>query len=161
MGFGGWWMQEKWAGALGNPFGADRVRGGKGANGCCRALSLGVLRLRAARFAQDDAFWEGEVRRPGLKPRVLGGCVPRAKPASTPISDGRPESETCERVRNQIVVNPLHALVRLFVDTFGITQPSPEAEDKAGRAILIMLLLVLAALVMSGFVVYSVLCHAT
>ena len=62
---------------------------------------------------------------------------------------------------NQIDVNPLGMLVRFFVDTFGITQPSPEAENKAGRAILVMLLLVLAAVLAAGFVMYSLLRHAT
>ena len=52
-------------------------------------------------------------------------------------------------------------LVRFFVDTFGITQPSAEAENKAGRAILIMLLLVLAAVLAAGFVMYSLLRHTT
>ena len=32
--------------------------------------------------------------------------------------------------------------MRLFVNTFGITQPSPEAETAAGRAILGMLIAV-------------------
>jgi ABC-type amino acid transport system permease subunit len=37
-------------------------------------------------------------------------------------------------------VNPLSAVVRLFVNTFGITQPSPENEQRAGKVILAMLI---------------------
>ena len=46
-------------------------------------------------------------------------------------------------------VNPLSLVVRLFVNTFGITQPTPETEARAGRAILAMLMgvaLMLAAI---------------
>ena len=43
-------------------------------------------------------------------------------------------------------VNPLTAVVRLFVNTFGITQPTPETEKRAGRYIALMLLGVLALL---------------
>jgi flagellar biogenesis protein FliO len=40
-------------------------------------------------------------------------------------------------------VNPLNAVVRVFVNTFGITQPTPETEAKAGRFIVLMLIAVL------------------
>jgi hypothetical protein len=43
-------------------------------------------------------------------------------------------------------MNPLTAVVRLFVNTFGITQPTPQAEAKAGRVIALMLMAVLALL---------------
>jgi len=39
----------------------------------------------------------------------------------------------------QMIVNPLRFLVDAFVNTFGITQPTPEDEAKAGRYIGIML----------------------
>jgi len=48
-------------------------------------------------------------------------------------------------------VNPVTALVRIFINTFGITQPTPENEARAGRAILGMLLLVLAVLAGIGW----------
>jgi hypothetical protein len=41
--------------------------------------------------------------------------------------------------RRPILVNPLTAVVRLFVNTFGITQPTPETEKQAGRIISLML----------------------
>jgi hypothetical protein len=48
-------------------------------------------------------------------------------------------------------VNPLHFLVDAFVNTFGITQPTPETEAKAGRFIAIMLA---AVLILLGTVVW-------
>jgi hypothetical protein len=45
-------------------------------------------------------------------------------------------------------VTPLHFVVRRFVNTFGITEPTPEAEATAGRYIALMLagvLILLAA----------------
>jgi hypothetical protein len=39
----------------------------------------------------------------------------------------------------QRVVSPLRFLVDAFVNTFGITQPTPEAEARAGRYIALML----------------------
>jgi len=47
---------------------------------------------------------------------------------------------------NPIAVNPLTAIVRLFVNTFGITQPTPEKEKRAGRFISLMLVGVLVLL---------------
>ena len=44
-------------------------------------------------------------------------------------------------------VNPIRSVVRLFVNTFGITQPTPEAEASAGRIILGMLIGVIVLLV--------------
>ena len=38
-----------------------------------------------------------------------------------------------------IGVNPLRFLVDAFVNTFGITQPTPQAEARAGRYIALML----------------------
>jgi hypothetical protein len=40
-------------------------------------------------------------------------------------------------------VNPLRFFVDTFVNTFGITQPTPEAEARAGRFIALMLAAVL------------------
>ena len=47
------------------------------------------------------------------------------------------------RFRSPIHVNPLNLVVRAFVNTFGITQPTPETEAKAGRFIVLMLIAVL------------------
>jgi hypothetical protein len=49
-------------------------------------------------------------------------------------------------------MNPLTAVVRLFVNTFGITQPTPEAEAKAGRVIALMLVGVVVLLGAVGLV---------
>ncbi len=43
-------------------------------------------------------------------------------------------------------MNPLRLLVDTFVNTFGITRPTPEQEGRAGRIILVMLVAVLALL---------------
>jgi hypothetical protein len=59
--------------------------------------------------------------------------------------------------RSQIVVNPLTAVVRLFVNTFGITQPTPETEKRAGRYIALMLLGVLALLGIVAWLLRAVL----
>ena len=59
-------------------------------------------------------------------------------------------------VRVQSDMNPLNVVVRLFVNIFGITQPAPEAEARAGRMIALMLAGVLALLVVAGLVLRSV-----
>jgi hypothetical protein len=56
-------------------------------------------------------------------------------------------------------VNPLSAVVRLFVNTFGITQPAHADEARAGRVIALMLvgvliLLGLVALILRGIVAH-------
>ena len=56
-------------------------------------------------------------------------------------------------VGNLIDMNPLHFLVDAFVNTFGITQPTPETEVKAGRYIAVMLA---AVLVLLGAVAWAV-----
>jgi hypothetical protein len=43
-------------------------------------------------------------------------------------------------------MSPLSFVVQAFVNTFGITQPSPENEARVGRLILLMLAAVLAAI---------------
>jgi hypothetical protein len=54
------------------------------------------------------------------------------------LADANPHRSTASY--NRIAVSPLTAIVRLFVNTFGITQPSPETEARAGRVILAMLI---------------------
>jgi hypothetical protein len=49
-------------------------------------------------------------------------------------------------------VNPLRFIVGAFVNTFGITQPTPDAEAKAGRYILLMLAAVLVLLGVAAWV---------
>jgi ABC-type amino acid transport system permease subunit len=58
---------------------------------------------------------------------------------------------------NPMAVNPLTAIVRLFVNTFGITQPSPETEERAGRVILAMLVGVVVMLALVAFALRSAL----
>lgn len=48
-------------------------------------------------------------------------------------------------------MRPLRLLIDLFVNTFGITPPTPENERRAGVAIAAMLALVLALLVAVGW----------
>jgi hypothetical protein len=43
-------------------------------------------------------------------------------------------------------MNPFGFVVRAFVNTFGITQPTPQAEARAGRVIALMLAAVLMLL---------------
>ena len=56
-------------------------------------------------------------------------------------------------------VNPLTAVVRLFVNTFGITQPTPEAEARAGRYISLMLVGVLVFLGGAAWILRSIVTH--
>lgn len=56
-------------------------------------------------------------------------------------------------------MNPLSAVVRLFVNIFGITQPAPEGEARAGRVIALMLAGVLAMLVAAGLLLRSFIAH--
>jgi hypothetical protein len=53
-------------------------------------------------------------------------------------------------------VNPLRILVGVFVNTFGITQPTPETEVKAGRFIAIMLAAVLVLLAGVAWLLHGV-----
>jgi hypothetical protein len=57
------------------------------------------------------------------------------------------------------IVNPLRAVVRLFVNGFGITHPTPEAEEKAGRAILAMLIAVVLVLGTIAWVLRTAIFH--
>jgi hypothetical protein len=54
-------------------------------------------------------------------------------------------------------VNPLSLVVRLFVNTFGITQPTPETEARAGRVILAMLIGVAVVLAAIAWILRSAL----
>jgi cytochrome b561 len=52
-------------------------------------------------------------------------------------------------------MNPLRWLVRIFVNTFGITAPTPENEAKAGKVIALMLAAVAVALGMIAWLLRS------
>lgn len=57
-------------------------------------------------------------------------------------------SQLWSRLAIELGVSPLRLLVNVFVNTFGITPPTPENQVRAGRAIALMLagvLLLLAA----------------
>jgi len=56
-------------------------------------------------------------------------------------------------------MNPLRVVVDAFVNTFGITRPTPEQEARAGWAILAMLVAVLGLLVAGFVLVRSLLAH--
>jgi hypothetical protein len=56
-------------------------------------------------------------------------------------------------------VNPLHFIVEAFVNTFGITRPTPREERLAGRYIALMLLCVLLLLAAAAWMLYRVLGH--
>lgn len=56
-------------------------------------------------------------------------------------------------------MNPLRLLIDVFVNTFGITRPTQEQEARAVRAILAMLVVVLALLVGVFVLVRSLLLH--
>jgi hypothetical protein len=52
-------------------------------------------------------------------------------------------------------MNPLRLLVDAFVNTFGITQPAPKAEARAGRYIALMLTAVLLFLGVAALLLRS------
>jgi len=56
-------------------------------------------------------------------------------------------------------VKPLRILVDAFVNTFGITPPTPENEARAGRVIAVMLGAVFVLLVAVGWLLRSAFTH--
>jgi hypothetical protein len=56
-------------------------------------------------------------------------------------------------------VNPLRFVVNAFVNTFGITRPSPQAEANAGRWIILMLAAVLAVVGLAAWLLLSTMTH--
>ena len=54
-------------------------------------------------------------------------------------------------------VNPLRWIVDAFVNTFGITRPTPEQEAKAGRFIALMLVLIVIGLMAVAWALRSAL----
>jgi hypothetical protein len=77
----------------------------------------------------------------------------------TALPDATQKVASLSRALKSILVNPLVAIVRLFVNTFGITQPAPEAEARAGRVILAMLFGVLAVIAAIAWALRSTLLH--
>ena len=57
-------------------------------------------------------------------------------------------------------VNPLRFVVDAFVNTFGITRPTPEQEASAGRFIALMLVLVVVGLGVVAWVLRKALVHS-
>jgi hypothetical protein len=56
-------------------------------------------------------------------------------------------------------MKPLSFVVDLFVNTFGITRPTPREEARAGRYIALMLLAVLLFLVAVAWLLYRAFAH--
>jgi hypothetical protein len=85
-------------------------------------------------------------RRKQIRTHLLDGWHNRPDaavgiPARIPVRDLHPGA----RHRTQISV--LNFFVRIFVNTFGITQPAPGSEARAGRFIALMLTALLVLLV--------------
>ena len=58
-----------------------------------------------------------------------------------------------------MIVNPLRFLVDAFVNTFGITQPTPGTEARAGRFIGLMLVGVVVVLGAAAWLLRSAFTH--
>ncbi len=58
-----------------------------------------------------------------------------------------------------MTVNPLRFLVDAFVNTFGITQPTPENERRAGQFIALMLGGVVVVIAVIAYALHSALTH--
>jgi hypothetical protein len=56
-------------------------------------------------------------------------------------------------------MSPLQFVVDAFVNTFGITRPSPQTEVRAGRIILLMLVAVLAFIGVVAWILLATLTH--
>ena len=56
-------------------------------------------------------------------------------------------------------MKPLLFLANIFINTFGITQPTPEAAERAARFISLMILAVLVTVITVGVVVFRYLYH--
>ena len=56
-------------------------------------------------------------------------------------------------------MKPLLFLANVFINTFGITQPSPQAAEKVARRLAIMMLGVIVTVVLVGIFVFHVLYH--
>ena len=84
----------------------------------------------------------------------------RNRPRMQSAAPGPPKSRiqaSCPSILSP--VNPLRLLVDAFVNTFGITQPAPEAEARAGRYIALMLAAVLVFLGLAVWLLHSALAH--
>ncbi len=57
-------------------------------------------------------------------------------------------------------MNPLRWLVTIFVNTFGITPPTPENERQAGKVIALMLCAVVLALGVVAWLLHLSLAHS-
>lgn len=51
-------------------------------------------------------------------------------------------------------MKPLLFLANVFINTFGITQPTPQAADRAARIIGLMMLAVIVAVILVAFLVF-------
>lgn len=78
----------------------------------------------------------------------MGRTPPRMRPATKSRIRAR-----CRIISNHM--NPLRLLVDAFVNTFGITQPAPKAEARAGRYIALMLIAVLLFLGVAALLLRS------
>ncbi len=58
-------------------------------------------------------------------------------------------------------MKPLLFLASAFINTFGITRPSPENERRVAYFLGVVLLLVLLGLILVGWVLHSLLPHAS
>jgi hypothetical protein len=56
-------------------------------------------------------------------------------------------------------VNPVRFVVNAFVNTFGITRPSPQTEAKAGRWIILMLAALLAVVALAAWLLLAAMTH--
>jgi hypothetical protein len=63
------------------------------------------------------------------------------------------------KLQHPISMSPLQFIVDAFVNTFGITRPSPQTEARAGRIILLMLAAVLLFICLVAWLLLSVLTH--
>jgi hypothetical protein len=67
----------------------------------------------------------------------------------------RPISPLTATLYRQITVNPLRWLIHAFVNTFGITPPTPEEEARSSRIVALMLVAVAVVLVVAAYLLRS------
>ena len=81
-------------------------------------------------------------------PPAPPGCNPFYPPITAPLRRGKPYAEP---------MRILEALASVFVNTFGITQPTPEGRRRAAWYILGLLLVALTVVAVVGSILYQTL----
>ena len=84
------------------------------------------------------------MRLPPLRQALINRCTPNPSDSTTPET---PSPATITPIRHQTAMKFILLISNAFINTMGITQPSPKAANRAAWFIFIMLSAVLATVV--------------